>query len=351
MKTHKKTLWTIVIIVVVVIAAILKIAYTRRTEAAMPAPKHYSIIVSAVVPRLTEATLTLPSLALTQNDKDVKLSARIPGRVDYIRPSGSNVKKDEVVARIDNTSVMSNISSVKSQIVAAESTLNNLKATHERTLELLKVKGASIEQSQAEESKIAELKAKVTSLEQKLNELKNQLTYAVITSPVDGIVSKTMLNKGDVAMPGHPVASLSAKNGFFLLVRVPDDLTIKGVILNKKRYEAIPLNSAFNGLAEYKVYTNDENMTSGNRVTVDVIVFEGEGIKLPFNAVINREGKSYVLVVNGDKARPEEVTVIQSGEDGVVVSNNDLAGKQIVVAKPDILLKLFGGVSIKVKEE
>ena len=351
MKTHKKTLWTIVIIVVVIIAAILKLTHTRNTEAEMPAPKEYSTVVSAVVPRLTETILTLPALALTQNDKDVNLSSRISGRVNYIRPSGSVIKKGEVVARIDNTPIESSISSMKSQIVAAESALLNLEATHQRTLELLNVKGASIEQSQTEESKIAELEAKVESLKQKLNELKNQLTYAVITSPVDGIVSKTMLNKGDVAMPGHPVVSLSAKNGFYLLVRVPNDLTIKGMILNNKKYEAVPLNSSFNGLAEYKVYTDDENMTSGNRITVDVIVFDGEGIKLPFNAVVNREGKSYVLVVNGNKATPEEISIIQSGEDGVVVRNSNIAGKQIVVAKPDILLKLFGGVSINVKEE
>ncbi len=339
------------IVVVVIIAAILKLKHTRSTEAEMSAPKEYSTVVSAVVPRLTETTLTLPALALTQNDKDVNLSSRISGRVNYIRPSGSTIKKGEVVASIDNTAIVSNISSIKSQIVAAKSTLSNLQSTHQRTLELLNVKGVSIEQSQTEESKIAELESKVESLKQKLNELKNQLTYAIITSPVDGIVSKTILNKGDVAMPGHPVASLSAKNGFYLLVRVPDNLTIKGMILNNKKYEAIPLNSSFNGLAEYKVYTDDKNMTSGNRITIDVIVFDGEGIKLPFNAVVNREGKSYVLVVNGNKAKPEEVSIVQSGENGVIVRNSNIVGKQIVVAKPDILLKLFAGVSIKILEE
>jgi hypothetical protein len=135
------------------------------------------------------------------------------------------------------------------------------------------------------------------------------------------------------------------------LVRIPDNLSINGVIFKNKKYDAIPLNSTFNGLKEYKVYTNDEDLTSGNRVTVDVIVYDGEGVKLPFDAVINREGKSYVLVVNGDKAEPKKVSVVRSGEDGLVVSNSSIAGKQLVTAKPDILLKIFGGVSIKVKEE
>ena len=351
MKTHKKTLWTIVIVVLIVVAAILKVVHARHNEAKLPVPKDYSIVVSAITPQLSHSVLTLPYLALTQNDKDVKLSSRISGRVNFIRPSGSKVNKGDVIARIDNTSIRSGISSVKSELAAAEGSLANIKARHQRTLELLRVKGASIEQSQAEENKIAELEAKTEALKQKLNELKNQLTYAIITSPVDGIVSKTMVNNGDMAMPGHPVAALSAKNGFYLLVRIPDDLSINGVIFKNKKYDAIPLNSTFNGLKEYKVYTNDEDLTSGNRVTVDVIVYDGEGVKLPFDAVINREGKSYVLVVNGDKAEPGKVSVVRSGEDGLVVSNSSIAGKQLVTAKPDILLKIFGGVSIKVKEE
>jgi multidrug efflux pump subunit AcrA (membrane-fusion protein) len=103
MKTHKKTLWTIVIVVLIVVAAILKVVHARRTEAKLPVPKDYSIVVSAITPKLSHSVLTLPYLALTQNDKDVKLSSRISGRVNFILPSGSKVSKGDVIARIDYT--------------------------------------------------------------------------------------------------------------------------------------------------------------------------------------------------------------------------------------------------------
>ena len=66
---------------------------------------------------------------------------------------------------------------------------------------------------------------------------------------------------------------------------------------------------------------------------------------------MNRNGKSYVLLRNGDRATPEAINPIQSGEQGMVVSNSDLAGKELVVAKQDILLRLLGGTSLKVKED
>lgn len=350
MKKNKKTLiWTVVIILVI-LGGFLAIKRAKNRENNLPPAKMYSIVASTITPELEQTRLTLPYLAETQNDKDVKLASKIAGRITSIKPSGTVVKKGEVIARIDDTSIRGNINSVRAQLEAQQTALDNLKATHERTLELLEAKGASIEQSQMEESKIAGLVSKVESLKQKLNELNNMLTYAVITSPVNGKISKTMVNLGDMAMPGHPVAALSAENGFYLMVRVPDDLAITGVLLDGKEYDATPLNSTFRGLSEYKVYTDALNMTTGNRVTVDVIVYEGKAINLPFDAVLNRNGKSYVLLVEGDKAVPQEVNIVQTGENGIVISNNDLAGKELVVAKQDVLLKLSSGVSLKVKE-
>jgi len=349
-KTKKTLIWTVVI-VIIIIGGILVIKGAKKREAKLPEAKEYAIVVSTIKPQMKDVRLTLPYLALTKNDKDVKLAARIASRVNWIKASGSKVEKDEIIARLDNTSVQTGIKSVTAQIEAQETTLKNLEATHRRTLDLLKVEGASIEQSQAEESKIAGLKSQIESLRQKLNDLNNMLTYAIIKSPVSGRISQTMVNKGDMAMPGKPVAGISANNGFFLLIRVPTDLKVYGVTLNGKMYEAIPLHSTFNSLAEYKVYVNNRKMTTGNRVEVNVVVYKGHALELPFDAVLNRNGKSYVLLRNGDRATPEAINPIQSGEQGMVVSNSDLAGKELVVAKQDILLRLLGGTSLKTKED
>ena len=351
MKKNRKTIiWTLVI-VLVVIAGIMKIKHTQKKENELPPAKQYAIVVKTIKPREKEVQLTLPYLALTKNDKDVMLSSRIAARVDWIKASGSRVKKGEIIARLDNTSIITGINSVSSQIEAQDTVLKNLEATHQRTLELLNVQGASIEQSQAEESRIAGLKSQIETLKQKLNNLNNTLTYAIIKSPVDGRLSKTMVNKGDMVMPGRPVASVSANNGFFLLLRVPTNLKVYGITLNGKIYDAIPLHSTFNSLAEYKVYVNSSDMTTGNRVEVNVIIYKGSGIELPFDAILNRNGKSYVLVRKGNKAVAEKVHLVQSGQQGIVINNIDVIGKELVIAKPDILLRLLSGISLKVEED
>ncbi len=347
----KNKIITIVIVVLLVVGGAIAIIKAKNKDANTPIAKAYSVVVSTQNTKIDSVSLTLPYLAASMNDKDVTLSSKIPARVNYIKPSGSKVKKGELIAMLDKTSISGNIKSVKAQLEAVSTGLENLQKTHQRTLDLIKVEGASIEQSQKEESKISELTAKKEGLSQKLNELNNMMSYADIKSPVDGNISKTMLNEGDMAMPGHPIASLRAENGFYLLVRVPTNLKIGAVIIDNKRYQAIPLNSTFHGLAEYKVYAELPNMVSGDRVEVNVEIFNGKAILLPYDAVLNRNGKSFVLLKDGNHAKPVEVNIIETGEQGIVVSNQSIEGKEVIVEKQDILLKLLSGISLKSKEE
>ena len=341
-----KNIVGVIAVVAIIILAIFAIKNAKQKEADIPNAKQYGIVVSTIKPTPQDVTLTLPYLAQTENDKDVKLSSKITARVDYMKPSGSKVKKGAVIARLDNTSIQTNNMRLDAQIKATETTLKNLEETHRRTKELLAIKGASEEQFQMEENNIEAAKAKLEGLHQNQIDVANTLTYTTITSPVDGIISKTLIHEGDMCLPGHPVANISATHGFYLLLRIPTDIPIYGVTINNENFPAIALNSTFNNLAEYKVYVNSKGFTTGDRVEVDVQIFKGNGIKLPFDAVLNRDGKSFVLANENGKATIIPINIIQTGQEGIVVSNEALAGKELVVAKQDILLRLLGGSSI-----
>ncbi len=349
MNKYVKIVFVVAIVAGLVFLAISRLLEIKKRNAHMATAKVYPIIVKEMSPKITNVKLTLPYLAEVANDKDVKLSPRISARILKIIPSGSKVYKGEVVVKLDTTNIRSSLQSVKNQMHAAVVAIKNLKATHKRTQELLKVKGASIEDSQKEATLIANAEAGLNVLKQREIELNNNLSYATIISPVDGVVAKTFSNKGALGLPGHPLLSIAAKNGFYLMVQVPTNLSIKGVEFEGKTYAAVALGSAFHGLAEYKVYTGNTKLINGDRVEVSVIILHQKDALLPFNALLNRNGKTYVLVVEGNKAIPLEVHVVQSAQEGVVISES-LQGKNIVVAKPDILLRLVSGYRLKIKE-
>ena len=150
-------------------------------------------------------------------------------------------------------------------------------------------------------------------------------------------------------MPGKALVAISSKNGFYLMVRVPRDLPILGVEYNGKTYGVTALGSTYHGLAEYKVYTGSHNLTSGDRVEVNVVTLHDNANLLPFDALLNRNGQSFVLEINENQAFAKEVHIVQSAQQGVVIQES-LKDKKIVIAKPDILLKLTSGYALKVKE-
>jgi hypothetical protein len=328
--------------------AITKLKAKREANATAAKAEIFPIVVKTISPKIEKVKLTLPYLAIVENDKDVKLSARIAARILKIKASGSSVKKGEVVVKLDTTRLRSMLKSVQNQLQAAKVSLKNLEATHKRTLELLKVQGASIEESQKETTMIANGQSHIVSFKQKEIELRNSLSYATIISPVSGVISKRFANRGALSAPGKPLIAISSKNGFYLLVRVPSDFSLVGVDFHNKEYAVTALGTTFNGLAEYKVYVGESKLTSGDRVEVNVVTFNQKGTLLPFDTLLNRDGRSYVLISDGKRASPQEVHIIQSAEQGVVVSES-FEGKKLVLAKPDILLRLLSGYLLKVK--
>ncbi|SFZ97936.1 efflux transporter, RND family, MFP subunit [hydrothermal vent metagenome] len=334
-KTLGKRGLILLVIAAIVAGGMMLVKAKRAKEAQKPTPKVYAMVVKTMQAEPSQAILTLPYLAQVQNDENVVLSSRMSARVLMIKQSGDAVKKGEILAKLDTEELRANIDSVKIS-------LNNLLKTHKRTKALYRVKGASIEQLQKEESNIAALRAK-------LKALKSQMSYATLISPVSGVIAKSFETEGSIAMPGKPLLNISATKGFSLLVRLPDSIKPNAIIFKGKEYPLGALGSTYQGLNEYKAYVDAAHLTAGETTEIRVVVFKGISTSLPFDAILNRDGKSYVLVIDKEKAIPKEVHIVQKGEEGVVVKEN-ISKEKIVVAKPDILLKLLTGMAVKVEE-
>jgi len=357
-----KKIIALVLAIVIAIGLVILIKKRKEELAHLNTPKIYPVVVRIMKPKLSNFHLTLTGLGLIKSSVDFNVTTKLSGRILYIKNIGDRVRKGEVVVRIDDSQTRaqldkakSELRSLESKLLALELTLKNMLLTHKRTKELLSVKGASIEQYQKEQDEIASLKSQIrstksqiTATKSNINHLETLLTYSIIKSPINGVISRKLANVGDVAMPGRPLCSISAKGGKYLLLRLPDDINPKGVIFEGKFHKVISLNSTFNGLNEYKADVKT-NLNTNTRVEVGIVIFKGEAIKLPFDAVLSDNGKDYVFVVKGNKAIPEPVKIIASGEEGLAVLDKSLLGKELVLAKPDIFIKLRGGVQI-VKE-
>ena len=358
MKKFLIFLFIVLVIAGVVRGGLVLVKKKRAKEAKLPTPVVYDMRVKTINPKISHALLSLPSLALTKSNDDVKISLRMSGRVLYIVENGKTVKKGEVVAKIDDKDLKTklkslnfSISSLQSQIKSKQIALKNLLKTHERTKELLKVRGASKEQFEKEQTGIEAIKSGINTLKLKIKEvvankeaIQNALSYATIKAPVGGIAQR-LANVGDIAMPGKPLVSISAQTNSYLLVRLPSDIKSNEIIYKGKKYSLEPLGTTFNGLLEY-VANLDRKLISNQTVNIDVVVYDAKGYFLPHDALIDRNGESDAVLIKNSHAFPKKVEVVANAEQGVVVKGVDPT-QNIAVAKQDILLKLLGGIKVR----
>jgi biotin carboxyl carrier protein len=353
------------IVIPVLLAVILAVSGMRlikkrqATDEKLPPAQQIAIVVKTYHPKIENKEITLPYIAIVKNDNEVLINTKFAGKILYLKDLGDKVKKGEIVAKIDDSDlkaklkeINSQINSVKNKINAEKINLDNLTATHQRTKQLLDVKMASIEQYQTEESKIASLKAQIKADKNSLNALYankqallNNMTYTTLKSPINGIVSAKMLNKGDIAFAGKPILKITPKNGNYLFVTLPKNY--KEIIYKNKTYSLIPLNNTFNSLKTFKANVNDPSLLNGEKVNIKVVEYDGKGVFLPYDAILTVNGKNYVFVVNGGKVNVTEVHIKAEGENYALIDKN--ITNPVIIAKPDILLRIKAGYPIRME--
>jgi multidrug efflux pump subunit AcrA (membrane-fusion protein) len=346
-----------------VVVGIRAVKKKRAEEAAMKPAKSYAVVVSTMTPKWERVRLTLPYIATVKSDNDAVVSSKLAARVLFVHKAGARVEAGEPVIRLDKrdleakaASIKSRIGAAKASLSAAQTALKALEAAHARTQRLMAVKGASQEQFDAEVAKIAETRAKIAAarsqidtLKANLQEVAQLLDYAIIKAPVSGVVGQAFVHPGDMAMPGKPLLAIRAKAGDYLSVALPPETPAKALLFNGKRYALHPLHATERGLALYRTEPLNRGMLSGERVEVRLVTFEGEGVLLPLDALLDREGSTTLFFVEGRHARPHRLEVAARGEEGIVTPDRAVADKKVAVAKPDVLLKLLGGVEVVAK--
>jgi multidrug efflux pump subunit AcrA (membrane-fusion protein) len=373
-----KKIIPIVVIVVLLIGgvAVLKIR-KHALEAAKP-PKVLAVRVDGIRLETAEITLTLPVLAEVRSERNATVSTKVMGNVTAVYKSeGDRVKAGDLIARIDDRELKDKksalklklpnidyeIDSQKAQIESSKISLKNTIETHKRTQELFNVKGASIEQFQNEESAISSLRSKLKTAEngllalynqrsitkKNINEIESSLSYTLISSPVDGTISAAFVSEGEIAVPGKALFSISSDEGNYLAVHLPAGIEPVSLKVGQETVRLSSLDMADqNGLRQYRAQIpKGLRFVSGEIVDASLVVFSGRAALVPLDSILSREGKQMVFVYENGKISIISVHILKSGKEGAVL-DVPLEGKILIVAKPDILLRLLTGVPVKV---
>lgn len=232
---------------------------------------------------------------------------------------------------------------------------------------------AALRQAQANRQQVAvrqedirAARATIAQLEAALAFARQQLAYASIKSPIDGVIADRMTEPGQEAAPGQAVMRIVALGNVFFEAQVPetDIRSIRTGLSVPVRVDAYPTRVFTGRVARVYPTASTQSRNFVVRVNLpnsggllrpgmfargEVVAESRRGVVVAKDALVSRNGKMHVFVVaNGNRAdlRPVRVGILT--RETAEIREGVRAGEQIVIAGQDALadkapVKVQGG--------
>jgi len=275
-------------------------------------------------------------------DQNIAVSPQMPGIVTAVYVTeGSNVKKGQVLAELDDKITRQSLEEVNTQLALASSIYEKQAALWEKKI------GSEVQYLQAKVGK--------ESLEQRAKTIKEQLKLSKVVSPISGTVESVPLRVGQMASPGMPtstirvinmsVAKITAdvsetyasriKNGNVAIVTFPD---IGKEIETKLSFTSRfidPTNRTFK--AECKISSKDVELRANMMANIRIKDYTNEkAFCVPVNLIqSNQDGKFLLIAIQDGTNWKAERRIVKTGMDynGMMEITEGLnVGDKIVVS-------------------
>jgi len=287
-------------------------------------------------------------------------SFRISGKIMERKVDvGAQVKKGQVIARLDAADVNLNAASAMADVRAAEASHVLAVAELERQRQLFAKKFISASALDIREAELKTSAAKLAQVKAQANVSGNQTQYANLTADRDGVVTMIRAEPGQVVQAGEAVVQIASLKETEVLVAVPESrmaevkvgtpVTIKMWANPNKSYaglvrEIAPAADTATRAFNVKVSMTDADamvklgMTAG--VKFKQQAQQSSQLLIPLAALTAIGGKNLVWVIDAaNKAQPREVTAGEFTEDGVVLTGGLQVGEKIAIAGVHTLVK------------
>ncbi|MGF6176483.1 efflux RND transporter periplasmic adaptor subunit [Ensifer sp. 4252] len=315
--------WSTFTRLVMPVAALLMAGCQKEEE---KAPDAVRPVLSMVVSERIDAAASFAGTV--QPKVQTELGFRVIGRlVARDVTVGDAVVAGAELAALDPTAFELALRSAKADLASAEATLANAAAAEERMTALLKTDTATQATVDSAQQSREAAQASLIRATAGLSKSEEQLSYTKLKSNFDGIVTATGAEVGQVVSAGEMVVTVARPGERDAVVDVPDgialfpigtpfsvslqinpDLRVNGTVR-----EIAPAADPVTRTRRVKIALDNPpvGFRLGTTITATRLGAEHERIFVPSTAVFEREGKSFVWIVNeqGGSVAAREVDV------------------------------------------
>jgi membrane fusion protein, multidrug efflux system len=285
------------------------------------------------------------------------LGFRVNGKI-LERPVdvGTQVKKGDLLARLDPQQYRQDFEVAKAEVAAAEAEVNRSQAQEYRQRELLKNGNTTRVQYDQALKTFKTAQAQLDSAQAKQIQASENLGYADLKADNDGVITAIGADAGQVVSAGQMVVRLAQpgeREGVFNIgegafkTRPKDPTVTVHLVSNpeietagKVRYispQADPATRTYT--VRVSLPDAPPQMRLGANVVGTVTLDQGQTVSIPGSALFQKDGKPAVWLVEKDKTvQLKPITVQRYQGDSVVVGDGLAQGDVVVTAGVQKLL-------------
>lgn len=184
------------------------------------------------------------------------------------------VKKGQIIAELDKTNLISELNTAKANLSSAQSSLNYESANYKRYATLFKKGLVSADEYESAKLNFEKAKDHVAQSREMVQKAQTNLSYAIITSPIDGVVISKSVEEGQTVAASYATPELFtiAKDLKDMQVVANVDEADIGDVKEGERVsftvDAYP-NDTFEGVVKQ---VRQEATTTNNVVTYEVVI-------------------------------------------------------------------------------
>lgn len=322
---------------VAVIAIVVAITSRRAPIAPSPVQQVAALTATSASPRLLTWQITMESSGPIAAWQEASIGAQIGGYQlsDVLVNVGDQVKKGQVLARLDSALLRADEAQLKARYDQAEANLQ--RALNLKNRGFLSDKDALQQETDA---KTAEALLAAKQL---------QLKYAEVVAPDDGVISSRMATLGAVVAVGQELFRLIRQNrlewrgeltaeqlsqivpGQLIELALPDG----GIAVAKVRQTAPSLDPQSRLGVVFADIEPESRARAGMYVNGRISLGKSQARVIPAESVTIRDGRSYVLRIAERASRPrvalQAVTIgRRQGSDVEITAGIDLNDRIIV---------------------
>jgi RND family efflux transporter MFP subunit len=326
------------------ISAISLLSFSGDATAATPEKPAHLVSVESVKKEQVNPSIWLPANVISR--KNSPISAEQTGQLLWIEEVGSQVKKGQLLAQIDDRHLKLQLAGQQAQGKQHQANVDYLTGQKARFLKLREKNNSALSEYERVNKDLIIATNEVVALNISIEQTLLALEKTSIKAPFTGNISKRFVHVGELIAVGRPLVQLIDTKNLDIKIAAPISIS---PFLKKGSKVMVKWNQTLLELPvrtwsqagdqasrtfDVRLAADGIAMLAGTPVTVSLPKQSPrEAILVPRDALILRENESYVLTIDDDKQAQKVSVLIGQGVNSWVSVTGALSVTDSVVVR------------------